>query len=60
MFSYTNNLSEDNVLAYKVFTPDFYSEWNDNIIDGNISMPVPISSRATPIDRCRRLANFAR
>ena len=23
-------------------------------------VPVPISSRATPIDRCRRLANFAR
>ena len=38
-FSYTNNLSEDNVLAYKVFTPDFYSEWNDNIIDGNITGP---------------------
>ena len=38
-FSYTTNLSEDNVMAYKVFTPDFYSEWNENIIDGNITGP---------------------
>lgn len=38
-FSYTNNLSEENVLDYKIFTPDFYSEWNENIIGGNITGP---------------------
>lgn len=38
-FSYTKNLSEDNVLAYKIFTPYDYSEWNPNIIGGNITGP---------------------
>lgn len=38
-FSFTENLSEDNVLAYKVFTPYDYSEWNPNIIKGNITGP---------------------
>lgn len=59
-FSYTTNLSEDNVMAYKVFTPDFYSEWNENIIDGNITGPAPICSRATPIALCPRSASSAR
>lgn len=38
-FSFTKNLSEKNVLAYKVYTPYDYSEWNPNIIKGNITGP---------------------
>lgn len=38
-YSYTTNLSDDNVLAYKVFTPYDYSAWNPNIIEGNITGP---------------------
>jgi len=38
-FSFTNNLSEKNVLDYKIFTPYDYSERNPNIIKGNITGP---------------------
>ena len=53
--SATPPISEDNVMAYKVFTPDFYSEWNENIIDGNITARAPICSelRLSPPARDR-------